>query len=79
MLLKGAEKLAERELGTTVRIAVPDYVGVRDPSYVGCVGMIKYVSRYFTRSAVAATAPAKRPRSNGSALQKIRGWFQDFI
>ncbi|MCY0874831.1 MAG: cell division protein FtsA [Firmicutes bacterium] len=79
MLLKGADKLAERELGATVRIAVPDYVGVRDPSYVGCVGMIKYVSRYFTRSAAAATAPAKRPRSNGGALQKIRGWFQDFI
>jgi len=81
MLLKGADKLAERELDAAVRVAVPDYVGVRDPSYVGCVGMIKYVSRYYARSAVSATSSSKRLRKKNStgALQKIRGWFQDFI
>ena len=80
MLLKGADKLAERELNAPVRVASPDYVGVRDPSYVGCVGMIKYVSRYYARTAVAATSAMRRPKSGGGgALQKIRGWFQDFI
>ncbi len=78
MLLKGSDKLAEQELGGPIRIAVPDYVGVRDPSYVGCVSMIKYVSRYYHRQTVAATAPIKRQRSGGT-LQKIKGWFQDFI
>ncbi len=79
MLLKGADKLAQEELLAPVRIAAPDYVGVRDPSYVGCVGMIKYVSRFYSRSAAAATAPVKRARAQGSALSRIKGWFQDFI
>ncbi|PWI57697.1 cell division protein FtsA [Sulfoacidibacillus thermotolerans] len=78
MLLKGADKLAELELEAPVRIAIPDYVGVRDPSYVGCVGMIKYVSRYYHRQVAAAASSVKRQRSGG-ALQKIKGWFQDFI
>jgi len=79
LLLKGADRLAEQELGGPVRIAIPDYVGVRDPSYVGCVGMIKYVSRYYQRQTVAASAQVKRARGGSSALQKIKGWFQDFI
>ncbi len=79
MLLKAADKLAEEELQGPVRVAVPEYVGVRDPSYVGCVGMIKHVSHVYGRSAVAATSQSKRGRSSGGTLQKIKGWFQDFI
>ena len=79
MLLKGADRLAEQVLDGPVRVAIPDYVGVRDPSYVGCVGMIKYVSRHYQRQTVAATTQARRSRGGQSALQKIKGWFQDFI
>ncbi len=79
ILLKGADKLAEQELLAPVRTAIPDYLGVRDPSYVGCVGMIKYVSRFYSRNAAAATAPVRRARAQGGALQRIKGWFQDFI
>jgi cell division protein FtsA len=78
MLLKGADKLAAREFDAPVRVAMPDYVGVRDPSYVGCVGMIKYVSRFYAQPQVAAAAPARKQRSGG-ALGRIKGWFQDFI
>ena len=78
MLLKGADRLAVQELGAPARVAIPDFVGVRDPSYVGCVGMIKYVSKFYNRQPVVAAGQGRRTRSGG-ALQKIKGWLQDFI
>nr|NNM91265.1 cell division protein FtsA [Bacilli bacterium] len=80
MLLKGADKLAEQEFEAPVRVAIPDYVGVRDPSYVGCVGMIKYVSRFYSRVIeVSNSAPVRRMRTDRKTWERIRNWFSDFL
>ena len=38
--------IAQSELESNVSIALPDYIGVKDPSYSSGVGMIQYVSKY---------------------------------
>jgi cell division protein FtsA len=78
-LLKGTERLAGYVLGTPVRVASPDFVGVRDPSYVGCVGMIQHVARHWKRSPVAATKEVRRGRQSQTALARLKAFLQDFI
>lgn len=80
MLLKGAGTLAEKEFGVPVRIAYPDFVGVRDPSYVGCVGLIHQIARYYRRAHSSVNSPNGRAKlSAASAFQRIKHWIQDFI
>jgi cell division protein FtsA len=45
--IPGLLELARYELQAPVRIAIPDYIGVRDPSYTTGVGLIKYASKYY--------------------------------
>lgn len=40
--LPGALELAAKTLGGHVRLAMPDYIGVRDPAYTTSVGLIQY-------------------------------------
>ena len=66
--MPGVLQLAQTELESNVRIAVPEYIGVRDPSYLNGVGIIQYVDRYVrTRTAVASRRPA-RGRSQSGAV-----------
>ncbi len=44
--MPGAVELAREELQVPVRVAMPDYIGVRDPSYTIGVGLIKYASKH---------------------------------
>lgn len=45
--IPGLLELARYELQAPVRIAIPDYIGVRDPGFTAGVGLIKYASRYY--------------------------------
>ncbi|BAU27497.1 cell division protein FtsA [Aneurinibacillus soli] len=45
--IPGLLELARYELQAPVRIAIPDYIGVRDPGYTAGVGLIKYASKYY--------------------------------
>ncbi|EMG29060.1 cell division protein FtsA [Listeria fleischmannii subsp. fleischmannii LU2006-1] len=40
--IPGALELAAKTLGGHVRLAMPDYIGVRDPAYATSVGLIQY-------------------------------------
>ena len=40
--MQGVLELAQVILQNRVRIAVPDYIGVREPQYTTAVGLIKY-------------------------------------
>lgn len=42
MAMPGAIDLAAQVLGEHVRLAMPDYIGVRDPAYTTAVGLIQY-------------------------------------
>ena len=79
MLLKGAGHLAEIELNSPVRIAYPDFVGVRDPSYVGCVVLIHHIARFYRLSTGSATASNRRVKSGAGAFQRLKNWIEDFI
>ncbi|MFD0672008.1 cell division protein FtsA [Cohnella sp. GCM10027633] len=73
--------LAQSELESNVRVAVPDYIGVRDPSFSSGVGMIQYVSKHVrARGATSAKRPSKS-KSTGSSESKpgIVQWFKNMF
>ncbi|CAM3186395.1 cell division protein FtsA [Sporolactobacillus spathodeae] len=43
--MMGILDLAVQKLGSNVRIAVPDYIGVRDPKYTSGIGLIQFAYR----------------------------------
>jgi len=74
--------LAQIELESNVRIAVPDYIGVRDPSFSSGVGMIQYVTKYVrTPGAVGAkrAGKAKAVASPTSSKPGIVEWFKNMF
>jgi cell division protein FtsA len=79
--IAGADKLGEFELGAPVRVAIPEYLGVRDPSFVNGVGMIRYASQKFIRPTNTATpAPTRRVKPSGNGfMEKVKSWFSEFI
>ena len=40
--MQGVLELAQVIFQNRVRIAIPDYIGVREPQYTTCVGLIKF-------------------------------------
>lgn len=80
--------LAQFELESNVRIAVPDYIGVRDPSFSSGVGMIQYVTKYVrthgasgpkrapkAKAAAGSTGPAPKP----GIVEWFKNMFKEFI
>jgi cell division protein FtsA len=88
--MPGMLTVAQAELMTSVRIAVPDFIGVRDPSYTSGVGIIQFVSKYlrsrqpgssFSKKP-AVKAPSKKSSSNESKpgfFERIKNFFSEFI
>jgi len=82
--MMATDKVAEFELGAAVRIAIPDYLGVKDSSFINGVGIIKYVARNLTRSKVEAAPAATRRKAAGNSngggfVDKIKNWFSEFV
>jgi cell division protein FtsA len=83
--MAGVLPLAQSELESSVRIAVPDYIGVRDPAFTSGVGMIQYVSKYMRNR------PANAPKKSGhrkaapaepskpGLFERIKNMFSEFI
>ncbi|WP_276355922.1 cell division protein FtsA [Cohnella caldifontis] len=81
--MAGVLPLAQTELESSVRIAVPDYIGVRDPSFSSGVGMIQYVTKYLRNR---GAAPGKRPvkaktaaASGSSSKPGLKEWFKNLF
>jgi cell division protein FtsA len=72
-------KLAEFELDATVRIAIPEYLGVKDPSFINGVGIIRYVARNYTHKTEVAQAPRRKASGGGGLVDKIKSWFSEFV
>ncbi|GMA61829.1 cell division protein FtsA [Alicyclobacillus fastidiosus] len=76
----GAAELAGEELQAPVRIAIPEFLGVRDPSFVNGVGTIAYAARTGLRSTPTDQAPAMRQvKSSSGMFTKIKDWLRDFV
>jgi cell division protein FtsA len=81
MAMQAAGDLAQEELRAPVRVAVPEFIGVRDPSFVNGVGMIGYALRSHLRNNnVHETVPADRPlKTGGGMFARLKDWLRDFI
>ncbi|MBO8162270.1 MAG: cell division protein FtsA [Brevibacillus sp.] len=86
--MPGMVELAKEELDAPVRVAIPDYIGVRDPAYMTGVGLIQYAAARAGRRnerAVAAAktgykpAAANRQKESGTFLERVKNWFSEFI
>jgi cell division protein FtsA len=73
--------LAQIELESNVRIAVPDYIGVRDPSFSSGVGMIQYVTKYVRTRGAVGTKRTPKSKSSGSTANKpgLVEWFKNMF
>ncbi|WP_103107670.1 cell division protein FtsA [Brevibacillus reuszeri] len=91
--MPGMLELAKEELDAPVRIAIPDYIGVRDPAYTTGVGLIQYALQLMERRSVSVTPSFKgnkvtkssekqtvsRPKEGGGLMEKMKNWFSEFI
>lgn len=84
--MPGMLQAAQEELGTAVRIAVPDFVGVRDPQYTSGVGIIQYASKYYPieksgaklkKTSVSAQTAATEEKVG--VFERFKNWFKEFI
>ncbi len=80
MSMQAAGELASQELQAPVRVAVPEFLGVRDPSFVNGVGIISYALRSQLRANQLETVSASRPvKTGGGMFSRIKDWLRDFI
>lgn len=74
--MPGVIELAAEKLSANVRIAVPDYIGVREPKFTACVGLIRFAYhnvRVQGKEVAAATEPGDFDRAPGPQKQKRKG------
>ncbi|AOZ91671.1 cell division protein FtsA [Paenibacillus crassostreae] len=91
--MPGVLQVAQGELSASVRIAVPDYIGVRDPGFTSGVGILHNVLRNYrvrNNSTLNTKKPPNRnnkvnPASNQGKPQKpglverLKNMFSEFI
>ena len=83
--MPGTLALAQHELESTVRIAVPDYIGVRDPAFTSGVGMIQYVSKYMRNRPISVPKKSASRKTGTPAtakpglFEKLKNMFSEFI
>ena len=75
--------VAQSVLDTSVRIASPDFIGVREPAYASGVGVIAYVAKFLrTRSTVSVKTSTGRKAvaaNKPSLMERIKNLFSEFI
>ncbi len=82
--MPGMLEIAQIELENSVRIAVPDFIGVRDPSYTNGVGIIQYVYKYSRQRSTSAvrktTKKAAAPeKTKDGLMERFKNWISEFI
>lgn len=91
MSMPGTLDLAQEIFNNSVRIATPDFIGVREPQYSASVGLIRYAmdntrqhqDDYDSKS---SSAPARQSQGKKNSAQhqesvteKVKNWFKEFI
>src|SRR5690606_23553762 len=90
---QGILELARDVLQNSVRVSIPDYLGVREPQYTTGVGIIKYASKYNRlehRQEHSVSPPNNQPKrmkaeqgimttERYSVKEKVKNWFKEFI
>jgi cell division protein FtsA len=75
--------VAQKQLGSAVRIAVPGNIGVKDPAYTGGVGMVHYLQKrgilQLNKPRSAHHPPRQKKQRGPSAFEKMKSWLSEFI
>jgi len=93
VLLPGIVKHAQYVLGSPVRLAAPQFIGVKDASFTTSVGVIAYVTKFIRSRKIDSAAPTIRtsplPERNapqqesgkkkGNVFDKIVEWFREIF
>jgi cell division protein FtsA len=80
MCMQGAGELASAELQAPVRIAIPEFLGVRDPSFINGVGIIAYAVKSHMRGQSTESPSHLRTNKSGPGMfARIKEWMRDFI
>lgn len=89
--MPGVLKAAQTELAASVRIAVPDFIGVRDPGYCSGVGILHYIVKNsrVRGGGNAGKKPAGRSKPNAAAtpdpaakpglMERLKNMLSEFI
>jgi len=81
--MPGMIAVAQAELASSVRIAAPEYIGVRDPSYTSGVGIIQYVHKYVRNRRTGYSKPGKAVKTGAPKKEawfdKMKEWIKEFI
>jgi len=81
--MPGMLTVAQSVLEAPARIAVPDYIGVRDPSYTSGVGIILYVSKFMRNRSVPQSkkqpSRSKATAEKSNIFERVKGWLSEFI
>lgn len=93
--MPGVLQVAQSELAASVRIAVPDFIGVRDPGYTSRVGILHNAIRYYrgrstsvSNSGGSAKKPTNRTKSSSPVaegeqkqglIERLKNMFSEFI
>lgn len=80
--MEGILEVAQEELKPAARIAVPNFIGVKDSTYTNGVGTIVYASKKLTNNSghlKSSTGKAKKKSKGFNSLERIKNWFSEFI
>ncbi|OAB33901.1 cell division protein FtsA [Paenibacillus glacialis] len=92
--MPGVLQVAQTELAASVRIAVPDYIGVRDPGFTSGVGVLHNVIRNIRGRNNTVSNTKKQPNRNNKAnnpsanqgktpktglVERLKNMFSEFI
>ncbi|PWV95470.1 cell division protein FtsA [Paenibacillus cellulosilyticus] len=88
--MPGTLNLAQQELESSVRIAVPDFIGVRDPAFNNGVGMLQYVVKNARVNSVSVSAKKSAVRKTVTTssvstspkpglFERLKNYFSEFI
>ncbi|WP_128895106.1 cell division protein FtsA [Longirhabdus pacifica] len=82
VLMPGMINVAEETLNMPVRIAEPDFIGVRDASYTNGVGIILHSTNYYkwnsNNQSSTVTNQASKPAKK-NVIQRVKDFFKEFI
>ncbi len=71
--------IAQEELNTSVRIAAPDYIGVRDPSYTNGVGILLYSSKKVIQKPKQGNMIRGAKKNKSKIFNLLKDWFKEFV
>lgn len=76
--MPGLLNVAQRELATSVRIAAPEFIGVRDPAYTSGVGVIVQMMKAHKQRTTGGVPSTKAPGTKKKKAANQSGWYDRF-